>query len=478
MIKKNKLLNPYLMLIISFLAIVLLGSFLLSMPFAFRDNPNNEWCHVGSYMDAFFTSLSAMSLTGLTTYPEGLAITLSGAGQIIVMVLVQIGGLGIVTILTFLFSIFRRKLQFRDRLMISQAIAFNNFGEIVQFVRRLTIITIICELVGFGMGIPVFMALYPGDWSHILSNSLFYSVSSFNNAGFDLFNSTSSLVDGLHTIYGTAVLTDNWLYYYFTIYNGFLSLLGGISFLVIIDAVIEHRNPKRWSSFTKMILAATGGLILVMSLFLFLTDGLKPDNPMNIFQVVMTIVNCRTAGYSVYPISDISLPGKMVCSLMMFIGGSPLSTAGGIKVTTIFIIVISIVSYFRGKRIPAFKRNFSDNIVAKSMSLVFVVVTIIIVSFILVSLFGVREIPGYTMEENVKGDLLGLYLFSCFSFFGNVGFYTGVEPYLSVGSKIVLCFLMLLGHLGPMTFFQLFQNHLDKNSNVHYSFVEEDFLIG
>jgi Trk-type K+ transport system membrane component len=90
----------------------------------------------------------------------------------------------------------------------------------------------------------------------------------------------------------------------------------------------------------------------------------------------------------------------------------------------------------------------------------------------------VREIPGHTMAENAKGDLLGLYLFSCFSFFGNVGFYTGIEPYLTVGSKIVLCFLMLLGHLGPMTFFQLFQNHLDKNSNVHYSFVEEDFLIG
>ena len=478
MIKKNKLLNPYLMLIISFLAIVLLGSFLLSMPFVFRNNPNNEWCHVGSYMDAFFTSLSAMSLTGLTTYPEGLVNTLSGAGQIIVMILVQIGGLGIVTILTFLFSIFRRKLQFRDRLMISQAIAFNNFGEIVRFVRRLIIITAVCELVGFLMGLPVFISLFPGDTVHIISYSLFYSVSSFNNAGFDLFNSTKSLIGGLFTNNNGAILTNNWLYYYFTIYNGFLSLLGGISFLVIIDAVFEHRNPRRWNSFTKMILAATGSLIMVMSFFLFLTDGLKPDNPMNFFQVVMTIINCRTAGYSVYPVSDISLPGKMVCSLMMFIGGSPLSTAGGIKVTTIFIIIISIVSYFRGKRLPAFKRNFSDNIVAKSMSLVFVVVTIIVVSFILVSLFGVREIKGYTMNETAKEDLLGLYLFSCFSFFGNVGFYTGIEPYLSVGSKIVLCFLMLLGHLGPMTFFQLFQNHLDKNSNVHYSFVEEDFLIG
>ena len=273
-------------------------------------------------------------------------------------------------------------------------------------------------------------------------------------------------------------MTDNWLYYYFTCYNGFLSLLGGISFLVIIDAVIEHRNPRRWSSFTKMVLVMTGGLILVMSFFLFLTDGLKKDNPMNIFQVVMQIINCRTAGYSVYPQSEISLPGKMICSLMMFIGGSPLSTAGGIKITTIFIIMISIVSYFRGKRIAVFQRTFSDNIVAKSMSLVFIVVTVVVVSFLLVSLFGIREIEGHTIDPKVKDDLIGMYLFSCFSFFGNVGFYTGIEPYLSVGSKIVLCFLMLLGHLGPMTSFQLFQNHLDKNSNVHYSFVEEDFLIG
>ena len=478
MIKRNKLLNPYLLLIISFLAIVLLGSFLLSMPFVFRDNPNNEWCHAGTYLDAFFTSLSAMSLTGVTTYPDGLVNTLSGAGQIIVIILVQIGGLGIVTILTFLFSIFRRKLQFRDRLMISQAIAFNNFSEIVRFVRRLTIITLICELIGFGLGMPVFINLFPNDWSHILSYSLFYSISSFNNAGFDLFNSTNSLINGLFTNNGGAILADNWLYYYFTIYNGCLSLLGGVSFLVIIDAVIEHHNPRRWSSFTKMVLVMTGGLIVVMSFFLFLTDGLKPDHPMNIFQVLFTIINCRTAGYSVYPVSESSLPGKMICSLMMFIGGSPLSTAGGIKITTIFIIMIAIVSYFRGKRIAVFQRTFSDNIVAKSMSLVFIVVTIIVVSFLLVSLFGIREIEGYTVDPKVKEDLIGMYLFSCFSFFGNVGFYTGIEPYLSGGSKIVLCFLMLLGHLGPMTFFQLFQNHLDKNSNVHYSFVEEDFLIG
>ena len=478
MIKKSKTLNPYLLLIISFMAVVLIGSFLLSMPFVFRDNPNHEWCHVGTYMDAFFTSMSAMSLTGITTYPDGLVNTLNGAGQLIVLILVQLGGLGIVTILTFLFSIFRGKLQFKDRLMVSQAIAFNNFSEIVRFVRRLMIITAVCEIIGFGMGLPVFLQLFPNDLPRAFAYSIFHSISSFNNAGFDLFNSTNSLIDGLVANTGQAIESTNWLYYYFNIYNGVLSLLGGISFLVIIDAVFVNRNPRHWKSFTKIIVVMTFGLIVVGSFLLFLTDGLKSENPMSLFQVIIQIINCRTAGYSVYAQSDLSLPGRMICAVMMFIGGSPLSTAGGIKVTTVFIIITSILSYFSGKRLAPFKRTFSEMIIVKSMTTVFLVVTIIIIAFVAVGFFGITTVNGQSINPKLEDNLYSMYLFSVFSFFGNVGFYTGIEPFFSVGAKIVLCFLMLLGHLGPMAFFQLFQNNLDKKASVHYSFVEEDFLIG
>ena len=122
MVGKKRQINPYLLLILAFLGFVFIGSFLLSMPFAFRNNPNNEWCHVGSYLDAFFTSLAAMTLTGITSYPEGLANTLSLAGQIIVLVLVQIGGLGIVTFLTFFFVLLRRRLQFKRNRNISSNI--------------------------------------------------------------------------------------------------------------------------------------------------------------------------------------------------------------------------------------------------------------------------------------------------------------------------------------------------------------------
>ncbi|MBQ6730384.1 MAG: hypothetical protein IJR08_00515 [Bacilli bacterium] len=476
MVRKKRQINPYLLLILAFLGFVLIGSLLLSMPFAFNNNPNNEWCHVGSYLDAFFTSLAAMTLTGVTTYPEGLANTLSLSGQIIVLVLVQIGGLGIVTFLTFFFILLRRRLQFKDRLLISQAIAFNNYAEINKYVIRLIIITAICETVGIGLGVPVFATMFPNEPLKIIYYSTFHSISAFNNAGFDLFQGTSSMMNGLDIAGCVVISTTHWLYYYCTIYLAVLSLLGGISFLVIIDIFIGHKSPRRWSSYTKICLTMTAAIIMVMTSLLFLTEGIKEEKPMHIFEALLTILNCRTAGFSVYPIEDISVPGKMICGVVMLIGGSPLSTAGGIKITTIFIIVLSIISYFRGKVLAPFKRVYSYNMIAKSMSLVYAVVLFLLLAFFGLVGFGAKDTA--TLSAGIKDNLVGMYLFEVLSCFSNVGFQTGLEAHLSVGSRIILCLLMLVGHVGPMTFFQLFQNNLDKKATMHYSFVEEDILIG
>ncbi len=474
MVAKKFKLNPYLILIVSFIVIVLIGSLLLSAPFAFRDNPNNEWCHVGNYLDAFFTSLSSMSLTGVVTYPNGLAGTLSFGGQMVVLFLMQIGGLGIVTILTFVLTLFRNRIQFKNRLLISQAIAFDNFAEIVLYVRRLIIITAVCELIGFGLGIPVFAKVFPNDVPHILYYSLFHSVSAFNNVGFDIFNDADSLVGGL----GTMVSTNNWLYYYFTTYLAVLSLSGGISFLAIIDMVLSKKPPRRWSAYTKIVLMMSGGLIVFFAMCLFFTDGLKANNPISLYECFIHTINCRTAGFSLYPLEELSLPGRMMSCVVMFIGGSPLSTAGGIKVTTVFVILMSIISYFRGKQTSLFQRRYSDTLIVKSMSTIFFVLVILIMAYVGLVLFGTKEVSGYAMNENVKENINEYYLFEVFSCFGNVGFFTTLEPCLSTGSLIILCLLMLLGHLGPMTFFQLIQNHLDKNVIMHYSFVEEELLIG
>ena len=474
MVRKKFKINPYLLLIASFLGLAFIGSILLIMPFSFRGNKIQ-----GSYLDALFTSIGAMTLTGVTTYRNGLADTLSIPGQIIVLVLIQIGGLGIVTILTFLVSFIRGRLQFKDRMMISQAISFTNFSEIAKYVRRVMIITASCEILGIGLGMPVFLHIFPDNVPKAIYYSVFHSISAFNNVGFDLFSGTSSLISGIAVTNGVYISSNHWLYYYTSSYLAVLSLLGGISFLVIIDIVLSHKPPRRWSAFTKICLTMTVGLIVVMTGLLFLTDGFKTSNKMSLYQALMQVINCRTAGFTIYPQEEISLPGRMICCVMMLIGGSPLSTASGIKVTTAFIIVLSIISYFRGKKLSAFKRRYSYNLVARSMALVFIVVTFLFIAFIGLVLFGMKKVEDPTLiSQAIQEDKVSFYLYEVFSCFNNVGFQTGMEPYLSAGSRIILCVLMIVGHLGPMAFFQLFQNNLDKKTNAHYSFVEEDFLIG
>ena len=151
----------------------------------------------------------------------------------------------------------------------------------------------------------------------------------------------------------------------------------------------------------------------------------------------------------------------------MFIGGSPLGTAGGIKTTTIFMIVLAIFSFFRGKPVNAFKRNYSTKMVVKALALFFIAILTVIISFIIISaLEEGKNIPS----ENI--------LFEVFSAFGTVGLSTGIESSISIGSKTVLILLMFAGRLGPMTFFQVFQINMNKEGSTHYKLVEEDFLIG
>ncbi len=164
----------------------------------------------------------------------------------------------------------------------------------------------------------------------------------------------------------------------------------------------------------------------------------------------------------------------------MAIGGSPLSTAGGIKTTTIFIVILAMVCYFRGKPVSAYKRKYSNNMILKAMSLLIIMLCIITISFICLTYFGLAE--GFEFGKgpltNLTSPPMEAYFYEVFSCFGTVGFFVGIEPYLSIGSKIVLCILMFIGRLGPMTFFEIFQANMNKQSSTHYTFVEEDFLIG
>lgn len=455
-------LNPYVLVILSFIFVILIGSFLLTLPMA---QTSGQW---GVYIDSLFSAVSATCVTGLCTYAEGIGERLTFFGQLVMMIMIQIGGLGFVTVLTFFVTLFRSKLQFRDRYLLSQMVGSTNFADVVRFVRKLILISFVAEVLGTLIGLPVFLTAYPNDFGKAIWNSAFTAVSSFNNAGFDLFGGTSLLrgvgnpfIDGLPT----------WAYYYLCTYIMVLVVAGGLSFVAIID-IFGFKKHRQWRAFTKIVLSTTAVLLLGGWLVFFLTDGLRA-NGMDSFQTLFQSVTLRTAGFATYNQDNLSLTGKIFGCSLMFIGGSPLSTAGGIKTTTAFMIVLAMVNYFRGKPVTAFKRRYSSTMILKAMSLVFLAVFTIIVGFLFIA--GFERSVNF---DTVITDKSTAIVYEVFSAFGTVGVSTGITPYISFGSKIVLCFLMFMGRLGPMTFLSIFQTNMDKKQNLHYEYLEEDFLIG
>ena len=465
--KKIWQLNPYVLVILSFIIVILLGSVLLIMPFS---QTSGQW---GNYMDALFSAVSATCVTGLCTYAEGIGKQLTLFGQIVMLLMIQIGGLGFVTVLTFFITLFSGKLQFRNRYLLSQMVGSTNFADVVKFVRRLILISIIFETAGTLLGLPVFFTMFPNNPGKAIWNSLFTSVSAFNNAGFDLFGGTS-LVRGM----GNALIDGlpNWAYYYMCSYIMFLIISGGISFLVIID-IFGFKRHRQWRAFTKIVLSTTAVLLLGGWLVFSLTESVFNSGSMTIFETLFQSVTLRTAGFATYNQDNISTVGKVFSCMLMFIGGSPLSTAGGIKTTTAFMIVLAMFAYFRGKQVIAFKRTYSTNMILKAMSLVFLGFFAVVVGVLFIVSFENKRLDPL-IDGLITTDKPMVVIYEVFSAFGTVGVSTGVTPYLSLGSKIVICFLMFLGRLGPMTFLQIFQANMDKKQTAHFDYVEEDFLIG
>ena len=463
--KKFWQLNPYVLVILSFLFVIALGSFLLVLPIS---QTNHQW---GNYMDSLFSAVSATCVTGLCTYAEGIGNQLTFFGQLVLLLMIQVGGLGFVTVLTFFITLFASKLQFRNRYLLSQMVGSTNFADVVKFVRKLILISFIAESVGTLLGFPVFFTVYKDNPGQAVWVSVFTSVSAFNNAGFDLFGATS-LVRGM----GNPIIDGmpQGLYIYMCIYIMALIIMGGISFLVIID-VFGFKKVNQWRAFTKIVLSTTAVLLAFGFVAFLLSDVIFKKDGMDVFQAMFQSVTLRTAGFATYNQDDLSLIGKIVSCGLMFIGGSPLSTAGGIKTTTAFMVLLAMYSYFRGKHVIAFKRTYSSNMIVKAMSLVFLGVGMIITALIFIAYF---EMNTDVTAIPLKTDKEAAIFFEIFSAFGTVGVTTGLTPHITIGSKIVLCFLMFFGRLGPMTFLQIFQANMDKKQTIHYEYVEEDFLIG
>ena len=455
----KKAINPYFLVIMSFVIFIFVGAVLLMFPFCRTAN------NFGNFLDCLFLATSATCVTGLNSFVNGIGTELTFAGQLILMILIQIGGLGFITLLTFIITLFYRKLQFKDRLLISMMVNSEEAAEVVIFVRKIILISFSFELLGFLLGLPVFLTNC-NSVPEALWYSLFHSVSAYNNAGFDLFGSTS-LVRGV----GNAFIDGlpNWAYYYLCSYIMFLIVAGGISFLVVMD-IFAKRRFAQLRVFTKISLLMTGILLVTGFVFFLISEGFKSP-----FDALFQSVTCRTAGFASMNQDELSVFGKSFSCFLMFFGGNPLGTAGGVKTTTLFIIGLAMVSYMFGKKVTFFHRRFSNEVVVKAMSLVLLALTTIVLFFVALCAFEKNlDVDAIGLKTNKAGALI----FETFSAFGTVGVSTGVTPYLSIGSKIVIIILMFIGRLGPITFFQLLGSKMRFDDQSKYHYVEEDFLIG
>ena len=456
---QKKTINPYFLVILSFIVIILVGAVLLMMPFSRTAN------NFGSFIDCLFLATSATCVTGLNSFAQGIGDELTFWGQLIVMLMIQVGGLGFITLLTFFITLFSKKLQFKNRVLLSAMVNSEDAAEVVLFVRKIILISASFETLGFLLGLPVFLtncnSVLEGLWY-----SLFHSISAYNNAGFDLFGSTS-LIRGI----GNAFIDDlpTWAYYYLCSYIMFLIVAGGISFVVVMD-IFARRKFRQLRVFTKISLMMTGILLSVGFIVFFASEGFKSP-----FDALFQSVTCRTAGFATVDQDSLSVLGKAFSCFLMFFGGNPLGTAGGVKTTTLYIIILAMVCYLAGRKVTSFHRRYSNGVIVKAMSLVLLAVATIFISFTLIYIFESDLDMNTTLLSSTKSASL---IYEVFSAFGTVGVTVGITPYLSIGSKIVISILMFIGRLGPITFFQLLGSKMSIDDQSKYHYVEEDFLIG
>lgn len=452
--------SPFLLVMLSFLVIILFGGFLLTLPIS---QTSGEW---GNYVDSLFMATSAACVTGFDCYPNGLVNTITFFGQVVEAVLMQIGGLGFLTVLFFFVTLFRKKVTFKDRHFLSQAINSTDVSHVVPFLRKLMLTTFIIEATGFILGIPAFINIY-GNTPEAYWGSFFLALSAFNNAGLDLFGTTSFIREG------NALLTgmSDWAYYYMLTYTMILIILGGISYLVIFEVFSFKKKPNQWSSYTKICLIMAAVLIVVGALLIYLTDGVIAQNKnMSFFHALFLSVSSRTAGFASFEPYDLSNGGRIISWILMFIGGSPLGTASGIKTTTIFIIILSIYSYIRGRKVKAFNRFYSQSLVVKSMAVMLISIFAVLIGYLCICEFEQPINPHFSGERAI---------YETISAFSTTGFTTKMTVSMSAGSKITCVVLMYLGRLGPMTMFSIFSKnmHIDDRAN-HVKYIEEDILIG
>lgn len=404
-------------IIFGFAAVILLGAVLLMLPFSASDGQFTP------FFDALFTATSAVCVTGLVVYDT--ATHWSLFGQIIILILIQIGGLGVVTVAASLFMASGRKIGLMQRSTMQEAISAPQLGGIVKLTWFILKITFLTELIGALVLSTVFCRDFglKGVWL-----SVFHSISAFCNAGFDLMGNTSLFSSLTHYHSNTVI----------HIIIMALIITGGIGFLVWEDIKTNKLHIKKYRMQTKVVLSVTSFLIIVPTLYFYFEEFKNLPGKERILASLFQAVTPRTAGFNTVDLTSLSSTSTAITMLLMLIGGSPGSTAGGIKTTTIAVLLFSAISVFRKKsHVECFGRRISDSTIKNAAA--------ILLMYIILFLMG-----GIIISE-VEGLPLITCLYESASAVGTVGLTLGITPSLSFISKAVLMVLMFFGRVGGLT---------------------------
>ena len=423
MLKKK---NIYLIPILSFALVILVSFLMLIMPFARNSNVTD--------LDAFFTAVSATCVNGLSTV--NISVDYTFIGQIIIAITTEIGAIGFITFISFILSFMNKKMSISESILLSNSLNIIDESKLKQRLKEVIKYTLVIELIGSVFLAIAFIPKYgfkDGIW-----NSIFHSITAFCNAGFDIFG-TSSFISFKDDIYINIVIIS-------------LMVLGAIGFFVIEDLItcIKKKSFLHMQFHTKIILIST---LIIYILSVILIKIAEPN--LTILQTLFTAATCRTTGFSTANFGETSSMLKLILSILMMIGGAPSSTSGGIRITSIAVVILVMKSVFENKKdVVCFYKKIDENTIKQAITNIFIGVTIVFTG-----IFTLAMIQNISLVDNI---------FMCVSSFSATGLNVFNPSILSTGAKYILMTLMFIGRVGPITFVSLFIFNKTENKNVEY----------
>lgn len=436
-------LSTTVLLTYGFAALIIIGAILLTMPFSSKAG------NFTSPLDALFTATSAVCVTGLGVFNTGAY--WSTFGQAVIFVLFQIGGLGFIIGATILLLALGRRFGLREKLFITESVGTEKLGGVLGVVIGVAIFSLVAE--GIGVIIFYFNWLADGNTDVSLWTAVFHAASAFTNCGFDIFNTPS-----LSSFQGDAVTL---------LTTAFLVILGGIGFVVATD-IMRKRSFARFSLDSKIVLSVSAVLLIIGTLFYFIIEFSGPRTlgtlpvPQKILVSFVQAVVPRTAGFTAIDIGSLKQVSLFFTMFLMLIGGASGSVAGGIKVATLGILVITAVNLVRGREnIEVFGRQLTRQTVYRAMTLVIFYLGAVSLTVIVLSLT-----EAFPIEKVI---------FETFSAFSTVGLSTGITSELSAAGRIIITIAMFLGRLGPISLMAVIEH---RKQPLDISYPQETIRLG